>query len=303
MAGLEEFPELRAMTERFYRQLGIAHGTLNSTDNSNTEISQEEYKHLADRTLLPPLQKLIELIEKFRSYLEETPNNIVVEDGERIENIRRIIEYFNDNMAGQLTYLLRFKIGYVNNFNNEEGNVLVSQLFSEIEELLNYYAKQSTKFDVFYETGDFSMRNAIHFGVDLAIRDNSIKLCDNIMSFILILKDYIETQFPLTSLEAKGRKKNRKRCKNGTRKNKKTGKCEKTKSKSKKSKSKKSKSNMKNKKISTKTLKKNLSLIDKLRDCQSKHCSQHLWGSRSYVKCSKTHCKKVQDILLKNLKK
>ena len=43
--------------------------------------------------------------------------------------------------------------------------------------------------------------------------------------------------------------------------------------------------------------------MHKLRDCQSKHCSQHLWGSRSYVKCSKTHCKKVQDILFKNLKK
>ena len=43
------------------------------------------------------------------------------------------------------------------------------------------------------------------------------------MRLILILKEYIETQFPLTSLKAKGRK----RCKNGTRKNKKTGKCEK----------------------------------------------------------------------------
>lgn len=145
----------------------------------------------------------------------------------RIVNIRDIIQYYDENIKSNLSIAYRYKIVNVDNFNNEEGNVLVSQLFSEIEKLLDYYQKQGTAFEDFSMNGDFSIENAIEFGVDKDIHDYSIELCDNIMSFILILKEYIETQFPLTSLEAKGRK----RCKNGTRKNKKMGKCEKYKSK------------------------------------------------------------------------
>lgn len=228
--------ESDAMMARLVRQLELGRRRLAEEvgENQPTHILEQVYKKDADRTLLPRLNELYEIIKDFKDYLDVFPriDNTALRDtfDPRIENIREIIQYYDEYIKSNLSTAYRYKIVNVDNFNNEEGNVLVNQLFSEIEKLLNYYQKQGTAFEDFYENGNFTIQNAIEFGVDIDIHDYSIILCDNIMSFILILKEYIETQFLLTSSEAKGRK----RCKNGTRKNKKTGKCEKTKSKSKK---------------------------------------------------------------------
>lgn len=102
-----------------------------------------------------------------------------------------------------------------------------------------------------------------------------------------------------SSREGEGNKKKRKKSKSKPKSKSKKVKLKKKTKKLKKPK----KYDMKKKKITSKAFKKNLSLMYKVRDCQTRHCKQHEWGSSSYNKCGESHCKKEQDLFIRKLKK
>ena len=197
--------------------------------NQSLETPPPEYKHDADRTLLPHLKHIRIKIQKFKEFSKKALPNT------QGENAKILQHYININF--QIRYDFA-KIRYINNFNNDRGNKLVEKLFLSFEEFFSYFDKQ---YLINFNSVD---------DIDPGIRERSIKLCNKIITNIKQLTEYIEGEIPPLDTRAKGKKKYRSRCPNGTRKNKKMGKCEKKKSR-KSSKSKKSKkSTMKNKNIS-----------------------------------------------------
>ena len=204
--------------------------------------AQPEYKHEADFTLLPHLNVLLNKIQTFKEFLEKIREN--TPRRARLDNIKKIIEYYNTN-SFQIRYDFAFKIVYIHNFNNVFGNKLVEDLFLSFEKFFSYFDKQSLIF-LNFNRGMNTEENALYNNIDFDIHERSIELCNNIITIINKLMEYIKGEFPLLDTGvAKGNKKYRSRCPNGTRKNKKTGKCDKKKSR-KSSKSK--KPTMKNKK-------------------------------------------------------
>ena len=200
--------------------------TLPSTPQRYNQI----YKHDADSTLLPHLEKLQENIIDFKNISEATPEN--VSGVALLDNIKNIIEYYIDHNF-QIRYDFSFKIVYISNFNNELGNKLVEKLFLSFKRFFSYFDKQA-EFFISFRRGMNTEQNARDNYIDLNIRDTSIELCDKIITNINKLIEHIKHEFPQTPNIAKGRtrrKKYRIRCPNGTRKNKKTGKCKKKKSK------------------------------------------------------------------------
>ena len=196
-----------------------------------------EYKHDADRTLLPHLERLQENIVKFKDILEENPTN--VPRRARLDNMKKIIEHYTNNNF-QIRYDFA-KIRYINNFNNDRGNKLVEKLFLSFKEFFSYFDKQVL---LNINSVEYTVQNAEVARLDFDIHERSIKLCNNIITNINQLMEYIENEFPAQDTDAKGMKNYRSRCPNGTRKNKKMGKCEKKKSR-KPSKSKKHKKSKK----------------------------------------------------------
>ena len=131
----------------------------------------------------------------------------------------KIIEYYTNN-----NFQIRFdlaKIRYIDNFNNDLGNKLVEELFLSFEKFFSYFDKQAG-FLLNFNSVEYTVRNAEVESLDFDIRERSIELCNNIITIINELKKYIKDEFHPLDTEAKGKKKYRIRCPNGSRKNKKT---------------------------------------------------------------------------------
>lgn len=236
MSELSEFPLLQQMTSRALMQLSGITPYSTTTDNRPNGVTREQiYKHLPDRTLLNHIDKLSEIIKKFRGYIQKNPFNN--RDGENIESIKQIIVYFNENIKSDLTIRLRYDIGYIDNFNNEIGNDIANNIFSKINDLIKYFQIQDELFNIFYRSTDLTIDNALSNNIDINIHYNSTIMCDEIISLLDLLSEYIKNEYRLDRVEAKGLKK-RKKHKTSTRKKKKTVVCKKKKTKKSKSKKK-----------------------------------------------------------------